>query len=318
MPRALCAIRLIASATGLVGLAACAGGELASRNALLERQMADLRRQTDGDRQAVHQLENRIFLLEDKLDTAEVARGKVAGIEPRLPVVTKHKPEGTGAANDDAPIAVAVAEPPAPTAYDDGPPDDGPPLVLRMDSAGGHLEPAGQPRTSARDARRPARGGALPDLATVSERLPIVPLPRSTAPAAPAPGGEEPMTLYQEARAALGRHEHAAAIAGFKRFIEKWPSHDYADNAQYWLGEAYYDQADYRTALVEFRAVVQRYPGGNKAPDAMLKVGYCLAKLGDGAAANDVLVQVAQIYPRTDAARLAQKRLGEVGPRGQP
>jgi tol-pal system protein YbgF len=322
MSSALQALRLLAFAAGVAGLAACAGGELADRNALLEKQMTDLRRQTDGDRQALRQLENRIFLLEDKADTAEVARGKVAGLEPHLPVVTKHRPDAPTAANDDAPIAIAAAELPAATAYDDGPLDDGPPLVLHMDGAGGHFEPAGQPRTAARDARRPMRSSSLPDLATVNERLPVVPLPKTTptttttttTATAPAPSdGEDPMNAYQEARAALGRHEHAAAIAGFKRFVEKWPSHDYADNAQYWLGEAYYDQADYRTALVEFRAVVQRYPAGNKAPDAMLKVGYCLAKLGDSAAAADVLVQVAQIYPKTDAARLAQKRLAEAG-----
>jgi len=284
----------------LVGVG-CGGAELAEKNVRLERQMAELRRQTDGDRQALHQLENRIFILEDKLDTAEVARGKVAGLEPRLPVVTKHKP------SDDGPISV---EPPpvAPAApvIDDGPLDDGPPIVIRMDGTGA-------PRRARGTAPRRERQAALPDLASVSERLPIVPLPKTAGPAS----GEDPMTVYQDARAALGRREHAAAIAAFKHFVERWPSHDYADNAQYWLGEAYYDQADYKTALIEFRAVVQRYPGGNKAPDALLKVGYCLAKLGETAEASDVLTQVAQIYPKTDAARLAQKRLGENG-KGQP
>jgi tol-pal system protein YbgF len=288
---------------GLLGAGGCAS-ELAEKNQRLERQIEEMRRTTDGDRQALRQLENRIFVLEDKLDTAEVARGKVAGLEPRLPVITKHKPE--------AETPPAVPPPPAPTAYDDGPPDDGPPIVIKMDGSSGRLE-SSEPKTRARGDVRRQRSAALPDLASVNERLPVVPLPKTGAQAPTV----EPLTVYQEARAALGRREHAAAIAGFKHFLERWPSHDYADNAQYWLGESYYDQADFQTALVEFRAVVQRYPNGNKAPDALLKVGYCLAKLGESAAASDVLAQVAQIYPKTDAARLAQKRLDEAA-RGQP
>jgi len=290
---------------GLLGAAGCAS-ELAEKNQRLERQIEEMRRATDNDRQALRQLENRIFVLEDKLDTAEVARGKVAGLEPRLPVVTKHAPP---AASAPAPAQDA----PAPTAYDDGPPDDGPPVVIKMDGSSPRIENGSEPKVRARGDVRRQRGSALPDLTTVNERLPVVPLPKTGAQASTA----EPLTVYQEARAALGRREHAAAIAGFKRFLERWPSHDYADNAQYWLGESYYDQADYQTALVEFRAVVQRYPNGNKAPDALLKVGYCLAKLGENAAASDVLAQVAQIYPKTDAARLAQKRLDEAA-RGQP
>jgi tol-pal system protein YbgF len=307
---------------GLGLLIGCGSAGLAEKNDALEQKLAELRRQTDGDRQALHQLENRIFLLEDKLDTAEVARGKVAGVEPRLPVVTKHRPEpappptpAPTPAVDDGPISFESPPPPAPPApvYDDGPADEGPAVVIRMDGTNGRIEPVGAP-PRARDARETHRrerpSASLPDLASINERLPVVPLPKTTGGSAPV-AAEDPMTAYQEARAALGRREHAAAILGFKKFVDKWPTHDYADNALYWLGEAYYDQADYRTALVEFRAVVQRYPAGNKAPDALLKVGFCLGKLGEAAAANDVLNQVAQIYPKTDAARLAQKRLGE-------
>jgi tol-pal system protein YbgF len=286
---------------GLLALAlatSCAGAD-GQTGARFERQLDEMRRQRDEDRHALHELENRIFLLEDKLDTAEVARGKTAGIEPRLPVVTKHKPAepprpAPAPDRDDGPIATEPPEPaPAAPPPDDGS-ADGPPVVIRMDS--------GVERIGARTSRRRERP-APPDLAAVSEKLPVVPLPRETAP------GEDPLTAYRTAREALGRREHAAAIAGFRHFLERWPSHDYADNAQYWLGEAYYDQADYRTALVEFRAVIARYPNGNKAPDALLKVGFCLAKLGDASGAGDVLAQVVQIYPKTDAAKLATKRL---------
>jgi tol-pal system protein YbgF len=265
-------------------LASCAGGAAAQREARLERQLEELRRRTDADRRAAHELENRIFILEDKLDTAQVAQGREMArgeAPPKLPVITKG-PEVSPPPPRD--------EEPASTGADDG----GPPVVIRMD---------GRTRAPPRSARLDTR-----DLDAIDEKLPVAPLPRTPR----AGAGGAAMDEYQRAYQALGRREHAAAIAGFRAFVAAHPQHEYADNAQYWLGEAYYDQADFATALAEFRAVLKRYPGGNKAPDALLKVGFCLTKLGDAGAASDVLGQVVEIYPKTDAARLAMKRLDEI------
>jgi tol-pal system protein YbgF len=267
---------------GILCTSCLGGGDAALKeNARLERQLEEIRRRADNDRRAVHELENRIFILEDKLDTAQVAQGMTRSeTPPRLPVVTKAPEPAPGPVEDEA------AAPPA----DDG----GPAVVIRMDA---------RTRAPVRLDRR--------DLDAVSEKLPVVPLPK-TEPSGAASRAGAAMDEYQRAYQALGRREHATAIAGFRAFLAAHPQHDYADNAQYWLGEAYYDQADYATALVEFRAVLKRYPGGNKAPDALLKVGFCLTKLGDAGAASDVLGQVVDIYPKTDAARLAVKRLDEI------
>ena len=120
------------------------------------------------------------------------------------------------------------------------------------------------------------------------------------------------MNLYRESYAALARRDHAAAVAGFRRFLATYPQNEYADNSQYWLAETYYDQRDYKTALLEFRKVIERYPGGNKAPDALLKVGYCHALLGEVAVARNILGQVVETYPRAAAAQLAAKRLEQL------
>ena len=46
----------------------------------------------------------------------------------------------------------------------------------------------------------------------------------------------------------------------------------FLDNAQYWLGEAYYVNHDYTNALAAFQRVVDKYPQSRKVPDALLKV----------------------------------------------
>jgi TolA-binding protein len=65
-------------------------------------------------------------------------------------------------------------------------------------------------------------------------------------------------------------------------------------------------------AANEFRVVVTRFPFGNKAPDALLKLAFCLISLGDAGKARAVLAEVPRSYPRTEAARLATERLEEL------
>jgi tol-pal system protein YbgF len=103
--------------------------------------------------------------------------------------------------------------------------------------------------------------------------------------------------------------KHDDAVAALRAFVAKYPRHDYADNAQYWLGEAFYAQSDYGRALPEFRKVIEVYPRGNKVPDALLKVGYCHHAIGQADKARAVLEQVVNLYPKSEPAALAAKRL---------
>jgi tol-pal system protein YbgF len=104
------------------------------------------------------------------------------------------------------------------------------------------------------------------------------------------------------------------AATALRSFLQKYPRHDYADNAQYWLGESFYAQKDYTHALAEFRNVIETYPRGNKVPDALLKVGFCYQAMGQSEKATAVLQQVVNLYPKTEPAAIASKRLEGVTP----
>jgi tol-pal system protein YbgF len=126
---------------------------------------------------------------------------------------------------------------------------------------------------------------------------------------APGDRSGDAATEYRAAVELVKAGNHDAALAALRAFIARYPRHDYADNAQYWLGEAYYAQRDYARALTEFRAVIEVYPRGNKVPDALLKVGYCYQAMGQGEKAHAVLEQVVTRYPKSEPATLAAKRL---------
>jgi tol-pal system protein YbgF len=124
-----------------------------------------------------------------------------------------------------------------------------------------------------------------------------------------APANDAAANDYRGAVELVKTGKHDEAVTALRAFLKTYPRHDYADNAQYWLGESFYARKDYQQALTEFRATIETYPRGNKVPDALLKVGYCYQALGQKDKARAVLEQVVNLYPKSEPAALASKRL---------
>jgi tol-pal system protein YbgF len=119
---------------------------------------------------------------------------------------------------------------------------------------------------------------------------------------------------YAQAFEALKSGNYGAAIAGFRLYLADYPTSDLADNAQYWLGEAYYVTRDYDNAAVAFRAVGERWPNSRKVPDALLKLGFTQFELKQYPAARTSLTQVTKRFPDSEAAKLATERLKRLPP----
>jgi tol-pal system protein YbgF len=118
--------------------------------------------------------------------------------------------------------------------------------------------------------------------------------------------------VYSQAFSALKAGSYSVAITGFKDFLVSYPTSPLAENAQYWLGEAYYVTRSYDDAGTAFRTVLQKYPQSRKAPDASLKLGYAQYELKRYADARKTLQEVTQKYPDSDASRLAAERLKRI------
>jgi tol-pal system protein YbgF len=159
---------------------------------------------------------------------------------------------------------------------------------------------------------QPATFARLPVTAEGVPAIPESPLTIApgAAPTAVAPRAPEDDPIVQEYQRALGDVEARrwdAALAGLERFARAHPAHPYADNAIYWQGEVLYARRDYRRALTVLEALVARYPDGNKVPDALLRIGYCLQRLGDPDRARETFRRVREQYPDTVAARMASR-----------
>ena len=124
---------------------------------------------------------------------------------------------------------------------------------------------------------------------------------------AASPEGEK--AAYDQAFQSLKDLKYAAAAEQFLNFVGQYPNSEYADNAQYWLGESYYVTRNYDIALEAFQGLLSNYPDSPKVADGLLKIGYTHYELKQWDQARAALVQVQEQYPDTTLARLAGSRL---------
>lgn len=184
----------------------------------------------------------------------------------------------------------------------------------------------GLPRPRLAEAR-PRRAVSPPHDLVVTERLVVAPLPTVSAanPAANVSGaldrgsgGPRETTVPIAStgvldRAAAGAYDDGLslvradrchdALVAFASFLSRWPDHPHADNAMYWRGECLLRIGETQRGLEEFEALVVRYPGGNKAPEALLKLALTWGRLGDEQRAEAAARRLVENFPTSDAAR---------------
>jgi len=114
---------------------------------------------------------------------------------------------------------------------------------------------------------------------------------------------------YQQAYNELRNGHTEQSIEQFNAYLSKYPTGVYANNAQYWLGEAYRVKQDNDAARKAFNDVIEKYPNGSKVPDALLKLGYIEIDQKNQVKAREYLTRVTTDYPRSPAALLATKKL---------
>ncbi len=125
---------------------------------------------------------------------------------------------------------------------------------------------------------------------------------------------ETPESLYKKSDEALLRRQFDIASNGFRKFLQTYPDHSLAGSAQYWLGESYFAQGDFRTAAQNYLHGYQKYPKSRRASDSLLKLGMSLNKLGQKDQGCAALSNVGTEYPKSvEAKKRAQVEFRRAG-----
>ncbi|ACS84963.1 cell division protein CpoB [Musicola paradisiaca] len=129
------------------------------------------------------------------------------------------------------------------------------------------------------------------------------------ASAAPASTGDVNSDYNAAVALVLEKKQYDQAITAFQNFVKKYPDSTYQPNANYWLGQLFYNKGKKDDSAYYFANVVKNYPKSPKASEAMFKVGVIMQEKGQSDKAKAIYQQVVKNYPNTDGAKQAQKRL---------
>jgi tol-pal system protein YbgF len=144
----------------------------------------------------------------------------------------------------------------------------------------------------------------MAELRRLVENLPKLPTMMQITPG-------NPDQLFAAAYGDYSRGNYDLAISEFRQYVETYPSSEMADNAQYWVGEAFYAKKQLTEAVAEFDKVITLFAKGDKVPAARLKKGMALMDTGQPDAGRAELQNLIKLFPRSNEAQLARQQLGQ-------
>jgi tol-pal system protein YbgF len=167
-----------------------------------------------------------------------------------------------------------------------------------------------------------ASPGSAPPPATTYNSPGPGPGPGSSS-APPSSGGATPMSsaappasadvLYSNGLRDINGKHYELATQEFQDYLRFYSDTDLASNAQFYLGEIAFMQNQFQQALDAYNRVIENFPKSFKLASARMRKGYCLAELGQKAAAIRELRTVVRQYPGTDEAKRSAAKLKELG-----
>jgi tol-pal system protein YbgF len=119
----------------------------------------------------------------------------------------------------------------------------------------------------------------------------------------------QPEALYEAALRQFRRGSYDTARAGLDQFLEQYPNHELAPDAQYFRAETFAEAGGLDEALEEYARVLELYPNSRRAPTALYKSGLIELQLGNVDDARTYFQRVVQGYPDSDEIDLAEREL---------
>lgn len=120
-------------------------------------------------------------------------------------------------------------------------------------------------------------------------------------------------TLYETAYRDFASGQYQLAVQEFQEYLHFHKNTDLASNAQYYIGDCYYNQGNFKKAVEEYNRAIERYPTGNKLPSAQLKKSFALLELKQRQAGIRELRSLLSRFPRATEADLARTKLKQLG-----
>lgn len=127
-----------------------------------------------------------------------------------------------------------------------------------------------------------------------------------------APGAASAEQMYQASLQELRRGSTSTARMGFRQLLQSYPDGPRAADALYFIGESFSaDSPD--SAVVYYQNVIGSHSGSTRVAPSLFKLGLIAEQRGDEAEARAYFERVVGEFPRSDEAALAREKLRASG-----
>ena len=115
---------------------------------------------------------------------------------------------------------------------------------------------------------------------------------------------------YTQAKEAFDKGDFYKARKLFKSFVARFPNSENTDDALFWIAEIYFlFDKWYEKAILGYQEVLEKYPKSNKIPAVLLRQGMGFAMIKDDKNARLFWKELIRLFPKTDEARIAKRKL---------
>lgn len=111
--------------------------------------------------------------------------------------------------------------------------------------------------------------------------------------------------LWRLGASAFEAARYNDAIEIFKRLTQSFPTHDRADDALYFRGQAYTNLKDWEKAIGTYQVLVDKYPNGSFTDDGLYFAALAAQQLKQCTEARTYLGIIRSKYPKSNVAKQA-------------
>jgi tol-pal system protein YbgF len=150
-------------------------------------------------------------------------------------------------------------------------------------------------------------------LETMSQTIPSSTFPVTGIGTDPGPvdmaNAPAPDVLYNTALRDYTSGNYPLSLQEFTDYLRYYPNTSLASNAQFYVGDIFYQQGQFEKAIQEYDKAIEQYPTGNKSAAAQLKKGFALINMNLRPQGIQELNSLVRRFPNTPEASLAQDKL---------
>jgi len=181
---------------------------------------------------------------------------------------------------------------------------------VRVSSVSQEIEALRQAIASSQQMTQTAPPAAVPGAetpapgATAGSPTPSQPPAPNVNPVGP---GVSPQRMYDASFDDYTAGRYDLAIQGFQSYIQAFPRAANAADAQFNIGQSYYNQSKWKEALDAYQKVISDYTQSPRVPSAYFKVGQTFERLNQADRAKQAYDTVIKTYPDSSDAQLARQ-----------